>query len=207
MASDAFRARLDKGLAFEQWLKAELERSGVPVFANSFSQSAPELPRWIRQSSSPAARFERWRPDGMLKMNQDVVYWDGKASSDVERGPWLSYLHRAREVGDVLLFVSPEFNEHPNARVYCQRVSLIQLEDPSLTVKQYRTSWPLKQFEDGLWICRGGTGNDRWSGTPFRRMLLRSLVFWRTRRQPDLFVPWESGKDFAPEVYEWAFKP
>lgn len=165
-----FSTRIVAARQFEQDLLAYLQADPFVVKAiiNGTEHTHSDFVDLLRTNPSPAAKFIRFSPDGvMLLYNGEVVYYDAKTSRAIEKDAYNAYMQYADFGLTVLCFV-----QRRGGATYFQRIENIKLDTGEFTISRFSSEdqFPVK---DG-WICLSKTAAGG-SGTPYREIDFSSM--------------------------------
>lgn len=170
--TQAFQARLSKAVQFENDVEAFLRgRSGIlSVAKNGTEHTHPGFVQLLRTRDDLGAILVRHEPDGVALTQAGVWEWEAKASINIEKLAYQTYMAHQAIGHRVLLFV------RSGVDVYWQDVEKIEFVPSENVVGQYPAEKRHPIDADG-WICpRLGSGYaGAGSGTPYKVIDLKSM--------------------------------
>lgn len=177
----AFQDRLWKAKEAEEIVMLFLSGSPniVSVAKNGTEHTHPDFVAMLRQNIREASKFVRFAPDGVyLNKAQEVIHFEVKASTKIERDAWDVYLKYQESGCRIVLFV------YQDNRLYWQWLSAIRFIDSHSVVEEFANPFPVDA--DG-WICpRQENGwhrrvNSNMSGTPYKCIAMESMNMVTTK--------------------------
>lgn len=169
----AFEQRLKQAKAFEMDVEAFCRHKFVAVAKNGTEHTHPDFVDLLRRRSDSGSKLVRFAPDGVALQVGGLWHWEAKASQNIERDAYETYMAYHDMGAKLLVFVrSPQ-----TGQVYWQRIERIGFIPSELVVVRYRPERRHPIDEDD-WICPrqghgfAGTG----SGTPYKEIDFDSLI-------------------------------
>lgn len=173
-----FGARIQGAQEFERVLDEMLRRHPrvVDLAKNGTEHTHASFVERLRTNSSPASKFVRYAPDGVVLLSDNTVWhYEAKRGNSLERDAYEVYKAYAAGGCTVMLFFLI------GSQVFFQRVEMVRFLDSREEVAKFEEHRRFPVDEDN-WICprlkAGFRPTDRMSGTPFRYVDPASLRRW-----------------------------
>jgi hypothetical protein len=172
-----FERRLGRAEQFEREVEAYCQRSGKveAVARNGTEHTHPDFVRLLRNRIDDGSKFVRFAPDGVaLFKERGVIHWEAKASINIERDAYLTYMAYNKLGARVLVFIKPS----SSSAVYYNYIERVQFTPSEEVVGRIRNVARRHPIDKDGWMCprqgHGQAGNG--SGTPYKEIDLTSLI-------------------------------
>ena len=169
-----FDSRLLVAKKFEEDVEAYLEsHCGVLAVAkNGTEHTHPDFVDLLRTNNCCTSKLIRFAPDGVyLSTNKSVFHWEAKASINIERDAYETYM-KYNDMGcQVVLFAKDKKDI-----VYWQFVNEIKFIESADVVAPFPSEHRFP-IDDAGWLCprKSNRRAGRGSGTPYKEIDFKSM--------------------------------
>lgn len=169
-----FTDRLKLAKQFEKDVETYLDarKKVLSVVKNGTEHTHPDFVELLRKNDSATSKLIRFAPDGVaLCANKTVIHWEAKASNNIEKDAYETYMKYFDMGCQLVIFVRNKLG-----RVYFSNVQNISFIPSKLIVNKFPENPYFVDEDDWIHPRKSGNKVGGGSGTPYKKIDFGSMT-------------------------------